>query len=270
MADRVAPCPAEITSQLASARAVLERHLSGAMQSLHLFGSAMAGGLKPHSDIDLLVTVDAPLAEPLQRALMTDLLSVSAWPGSSATLRALEVTVLVQGDVVPWRYPARREMQFGEWLREDLLRGVVEPAVWDHDLAILLTEVRQHSLCLLGAPADQLFAPVPRADFHRALLDTIAQWNGVEDWQGDERNVVLALARIWFSVVTGGIAPKDVAADWALKRLPSGLQPVLVCARDAYLGHAPDDLADRAAAVAAWVGYVKAEIPREATLFQMG
>ncbi|WP_137920230.1 AadA family aminoglycoside 3''-O-nucleotidyltransferase [Hydrogenophaga sp. 2FB] len=262
--------PADIAAQLARARTVLERHLSGAMQSLHLFGSAVAGGLKPHSDIDLLATVDAPLAEPLRRALMTDLLSVSAWPGSSATLRALEVTVLVQGDVLPWRYLPRRELQFGEWLREDLLRGVVEPAVPDHDLAILLTEVRQHSVCLMGVPADQLFAPVPRADFHRALLDTIAQWNGAQDWRGDERNVVLALARIWFTVVTGGIAPKDVAAAWALWRLPSDLQPVLVGARDAYLGLAPDDLADRAAEVAAWVGYVKAEISRVPTLFQRG
>lgn len=107
--------PADITAQLAAARGVLERHLSGAMQSLHLFGSAVAGGLKPRSDIDLLVSVDAPLAEPLRRALMTDLLAVSAWPGSNATLRALEVTVVVHGDVVPWRYPPRREMQFGEW-----------------------------------------------------------------------------------------------------------------------------------------------------------
>ena len=34
------------------------------------------------------------------------------------------------------------------------------------------------------------------ADFAQALLDTVAQWNDVPDWAGDERNVVLALARL--------------------------------------------------------------------------
>ena len=30
-------------------------------------------------------------------------------------------------DLVPWRHPARRELQFGEWLRGDLEAGIVEP-----------------------------------------------------------------------------------------------------------------------------------------------
>ncbi len=36
---------------------------------------------------------------------------------------------------------------------------------------------------------------------------------------------VLTLFRIWYSAITGKIAPKDVAADWAIKRLPAS-QPV--------------------------------------------
>lgn len=34
-------------------------------------------------------------------------------------------------------------LQFGEWLRDDLRRGVFEPPVFDPDLAILLTQARQ-------------------------------------------------------------------------------------------------------------------------------
>lgn len=48
-------------------------------------------------------------------------------------------------EVKAWRYPPRREMQFGEWLRKDILIGIFEPAVLDIDLAILLTQARQHS-----------------------------------------------------------------------------------------------------------------------------
>lgn len=249
--------PAEIAAQLASARAVLERHLGASLRALHLFGSAVEGGLGPHSDIDLLVTVSAPLAEPVRLALMTELLAVSAWPASGA-LRPLEVTAVVRDEVVPWRYPPLRELQFGEWLREELRRGHAGPAVVDHDLAILLTKVRLHSVSLAGPPATELFEPVPRDDLTRALHDTVAQWNEPADWRGDERNVVLALARIWFSLATGGIAPKDVAAQWALERLPAEHRPVLATAQAAYQGRAEDDLAGRVTQVDAFVRHTRA------------
>ncbi len=74
--------------------------------------------------------------------------------------------------------------------------------------------------------------------------------------------MVLALARIWFSAVTGGIASKEVAAAWALERLPEGHRPVLAKARSAYLGHARDDLAEHPEGVAAFVRHVRAEIER--------
>jgi len=255
-----ASIPAEIALQLARARAILERHLAGTLQAMHLFGSAVDGGLKPHSDIDLLVTVSSVPAEPVRRALMLDLLAVSAWPGSHPSCRALEVTVVVRDAVVPWRYPARRELQFGEWLREDLQAGRFEPAMPDHDLAILLAKVRQHSISLLGPPAAEWFDPVPPSDFARALADTVAQWNEPADWEGDERNVALALARIWYSAATGQIAAKNVAADWALERLPPALQPVLARARAGYLGQGGGDAAVRAADIGPLVHYVKAAV----------
>ena len=46
---------------------------------------------KPHSDIDLLVTVTVRLDETTRRALINDLLETSASPGESEILRAVEV-----------------------------------------------------------------------------------------------------------------------------------------------------------------------------------
>ncbi|WP_076592711.1 AadA family aminoglycoside 3''-O-nucleotidyltransferase [Herminiimonas arsenitoxidans] len=254
--------PVEITQQLSNTRAILEHHLAGSLQAIHLFGSAIDGGLKPHSDIDLLVTVSTPPTESTRRSLMMELLTVSAWPGSSTSYRPLEVTVIAREEVIPWRYPARRELQFGEWLREELQAGIIEPAMLDHDLAILLTKARQHSVCLMGIPATEFFDPVPREDFAKALSDTIAQWNEASDWQGDEQTVVLALARIWFSVSTGKIAPKDIAAAWALERLPEEYRPVLAKAQAAYLHGAADELADDTERMSPYVHYVKTMIQR--------
>lgn len=66
--------PAQVFKQLSHARAVIERHLAATLDTIHLFGSAIDGGLKPDSDIDLLVTVSAAPNDSLRQALMLDLL----------------------------------------------------------------------------------------------------------------------------------------------------------------------------------------------------
>src|SRR5262249_55693684 len=145
--------PAEISAQLSQTLDVIEHHLGSALLAVHLYGSALDGGLKPYSDIDLLVTVATAPDAATRQALMFDLLKISAPPGQNKTLRALEVTVVVRSNIVPWLHPARRELQFGEWLRDDIFAGRFEPAVIDPDLTILLTQARQHSIALTGPPA---------------------------------------------------------------------------------------------------------------------
>ena len=71
---------------------------------------------------------------------------------------------------------------------------------------------------------------------------------------------MLTLARVWYSVATGRIAPKDVAADWVLERLPEEHRSVLSEARQAYLGHCEDRLALRVDQLAAFIALVKHEV----------
>ena len=52
---------AEVSTQLSEVVGVIERHLEPTLLAVHLYGSAVDGGLKPHSDIDLLVTVTVSL-----------------------------------------------------------------------------------------------------------------------------------------------------------------------------------------------------------------
>ena len=46
--------------QISNALTLLHHHLGDNLLAVHLFGSAVSGGLKPASDIDLLVTVRTP------------------------------------------------------------------------------------------------------------------------------------------------------------------------------------------------------------------
>ncbi|XXJ69445.1 nucleotidyltransferase domain-containing protein (plasmid) [Escherichia coli] len=58
----------EISNQLSEVLSVIERHLESTLLAVHLYGSAVDGGLKPYSDIDLLVTVAVKLDETTRRA----------------------------------------------------------------------------------------------------------------------------------------------------------------------------------------------------------
>lgn len=251
--------PAEITAQLSQSLEVIRKHLESTLLAVYLYGSATDGGLKPYSDIDLLVTVSTRIDNATRQVLVTDLLTISAPPGQSEILRALEVTIVVRNDVVPWQYPPRRELQFGEWQREEIRAGIFEPAVIDADLTILLTKVRQHGIALAGPPAKNFFESIPESDLVKTLAATLDFWNSPLDWEGDEKHVVLTLARIWYSAATGQIIPKDAAADWAMERLPVKYQPVLLEARQAYLGLGEDCVAAHAEQLTEFVHFVKNE-----------
>ncbi len=260
-----AAVPETISAQLALACDVIQQQLAANLLTIYLYGSALDGGLKPRSDIDLLVIVAKHPESTTLRTLQRELLAISAPPGQHATRRALEATVITLTEVVPWRHPARRELQFGEWLRQDIGTDILESPTRDPDLAILLTKARQHSIALHGPAITALLQPVAGRDFKQALADTLLLWNTAEDWHGEEANTVLTLARIWYSAQTGNIAPKDVAADWLLQHLPAHHHAILGRARALYLGHGDNTAPWPAAELAAFIHDAKARITETLT-----
>src|SRR5690606_18364981 len=77
------------------------------------------------------------------------------------------------------------------------------------------------------------------------LLDRQALPALLDSLEGDERNVLLTLTRMWRTLATGDFVPKDAAAGWAVARLPAEHAAVLATARDAYLGIRRDDWSAR-------------------------
>ena len=102
-----------------------------------------------------------PLPDELRTRLVTGLLQISGRAGNRNSLRPVELTVVLQCDVVPWRYPAKKELVYGEWLRDELETGANPDAAYDPDLAILLRQVS--SVSLFGAYASEMFDPCPTA-----------------------------------------------------------------------------------------------------------
>lgn len=211
--------------------------LGDGMVGAYLHGSAALGGLRPHSDLDLFVVAARRLPGRERRALVDGLLELSRHPARDG-LRPVELTVVVQSAVRPWRHPPEREFQYGEWLRGEYERGLVPASEPDPDLAPLITMVLLANRPLAGPPPADVLDPVPRGDLVRAMTGGVPAL--LADLESDTRNVVLTLARVWSTVATGRIMPKDAAAEWALPRLPVEHRPVLARARAIYLGDEND------------------------------
>ena len=80
------------------------------------------------------------------------------------------------------------------------------------------------------------------------------------DVRGDERNVILTLARIWLTAATGEISSKDLAAEWVMPRLPGKYADLLDKARRAYLGEYADKWEGMEPEVDELVAYMKKSI----------
>ncbi|MET0419678.1 MAG: aminoglycoside adenylyltransferase family protein [Actinoplanes sp.] len=220
--------PDQLRETVILLRDVLGDDLAG----VYLHGSAVAGGLRPHSDLDVFAVSRRGTTDAGRRALIAGLLGISMRP------RPLEVTVVAQDQVRPWRFPPVEELLYGEWLRAEFEAGKVPAPAPNPDLALLVTMVLRGDHPLCGPPPGALLDPVPGADVARACVDGIPQL--LDSLPTDTRNVLLTFARIWATVATGQIRAKDDAADWVLDRVPIEHRPVLRHAKAIYRGEAAE------------------------------
>jgi predicted nucleotidyltransferase len=231
-----------------------------ALIGAYLHGSAVLGGLRATSDLDVLIVVSRATTEPERKAITARILEISGRRAYRRPGRPVELTVLVAGNVRPWPFPPRVEMTYGEWLRDDYEAGVIpEP----HEMLDLGPEIEitlRGNHVLFGPPPAELLDPMPTAEIRRSIVAGVPSL--LAELESDTRNVLLTFARIWFTLETGTVSSKDVAAEWVLERLPGEHRAVLDRARELYLQGADDDWAPVMAAVHAHTDVVVGEIER--------
>src|SRR3954447_21298962 len=84
------------------------QHLLFAPVGAYVHGSAASGRLQPQSDIDVVAVTGQPLADVDRKALTRLLLEHSGrYPRAGNAARPIELTVVIQGEVRPLRYPPR-------------------------------------------------------------------------------------------------------------------------------------------------------------------
>lgn len=251
-----------LDAALAPVLAHLDAAAPGEPLGVYLYGSATAGGLRPQSDLDVLLVTRRSLDDAERDAVAAVLLDASGrYPRLHAgAARPLELTSVVLGDVRPWRDPPRRDLQFGEWLRDDLAAGARLLPEDDPDVPILLAAAQSSHRVLRGAPLESLVDPVPPALVRDGMLGSVPDI--LEEIVGDERDTLLVFARMLVTLRTGCIVAKDAAATVVASELDAGDRELMERARDGYLGVAADDWSGAAERVEALVRRLAADVER--------
>jgi len=135
-------------------------------------------------------------------------------------------------------YPAQADLVYGEWLRPELEAGAVPGVVSDPENTLLLAQVRRESVPLIGPEASLLVPEIAMGTIRLAIRDALPIL--LDGLPGDERNVLLTLARMWRTAQMGDFMSKDHAASWAAAKMPIMEADMLGYARRAYLGNIAD------------------------------
>jgi streptomycin 3"-adenylyltransferase len=237
---------------------VLGNDLVGA----YLHGSAVLGGLRPESDIDVVVVSTRRTSADEKRRMVELLLALSGGRSSPASGRPIELDIVVASEIRPWRYPPPFDFHYSELWRDRFERGDLDP--WrsgtNPDLASAITMVLLGDTSLAGPRPADVFDPVPRADYVDAILRDTETVDEYLSW--DTRNVVLTLPRIWSAIATDDVHSKESAALWALERIPEEHRAVLERAVSAYRGDTDDRWDDLAVETRAYVDSMIAQISR--------
>jgi predicted nucleotidyltransferase len=225
----------------------IAKHVFGqSLVGVYLYGSFVSGGLRPLSDVDLIVVIDRPMSTSGRESLAASLLQASGrYPSPPGEPRCLELSVVLKSELAAPSYPARSEFLYGEWLRADVERGLLPQSFSDPGVTLMLAQARQEAVQLTGPSLAGFLPPISDKHVRRAMREAIPSL--VTGLQGDERNVLLTLARMWRTADTGEFVAKDTAADWAASQVvPHDIGNTLRLAAEAYLGNAVDDWSGRA------------------------
>lgn len=224
-----------IPYEASKALAIIHDLLAESLVAVYLHGSAIVGGLRPHSDVDLLIVINKPMTTEIRGQFAVELMEISGhYPDDPSGRRPLEVVVFLDSDLLSADYPAQSEFIYGEWLRHEFEHNSVLKPAADPEMALLLAQAKLESLSLSGPNANECLPIIPWPDIQRAISDSLPAL--IKSLQGDECNVLLTLARMWRTLVTREFVSKDAAAKWAIARLATEQAAVLYDAQAVYLG----------------------------------
>ena len=210
-------------------REILQDDLTG----IYLHGSAVMGCYNPQkSDLDLIVVVNEPLRDDVKLRFMDMVTEVN----KEGPAKGIEMSIVTRNVCDPFIYPTPFELHFSvmhlEWYKSDPRDYVRKMKGTDKDLAAHFTIIGKRGKCLYGLPVEEVFAPVPQADYMDSIREDIA--DAKEDILDNTMYITLNLARVLAFKKEGSVLSKKEGGEWALKNLPEVYHDLVKAAMSEY------------------------------------
>ena len=187
-----------------------------------------------NSDIDFLVVVKEPLSQKEKEDLISELLILDEY----APEKGLEMSVVLQNVCKPFVYPTPYELHYSNSYRESYredLTGLCESLHGeDKDLAAHITVINAVGIPLCGPAVQQVFGPVPKADYLDSLMYDVE--GAREDICENPVYFILNLCRVAAYVQEDLVLSKAQGGVWGLAHLPERYQGLIETALEKYCG----------------------------------
>lgn len=239
-------CPQDVARQALLSKQYAQDFLKEALVGVYVHGSLCLGAFhEGRSDLDLLMVVNRQLTVQERFQLMIAFLGFHRTPAS------IEVSIMLQDDLLEWKHPAPYQFHFSDHWRKRYADMAYwdDASFWDYegertdiDLACHVSLAKQFGVALYGPAAGELFPDVPEADFWESIrsgaegLMKSAEGDTCLTIQEDDAQGILTLARIWSYQEHGIFFTKTEAAEWAADRLPEKLRKILLESIEVYIG----------------------------------
>ena len=191
---------------------VLASFLTSDLVGAYFVGSIALGGFVPgESDIDIVAVCEQQLPESTRRALATALLDVAA----DCPTRGLEFTLYHRAAASSPPVGADFDLNVNGGPGMEIVVRVVpdgQPGFWyvlDRAIA------HRHGVAIVGDPAAEVFADVPRPRVLGAMLESML-WHRAHE--GATLHSVLNAARAWRFAEEDVLGSKLEGASWARSR----------------------------------------------------
>jgi streptomycin 3"-adenylyltransferase len=218
----------------------IKRLFEDDLTGIYLHGSLAMGCFNPcASDVNVIVVTRQRLSVEVHYALERYLMRIAGKP------YPVEVTVLFEGDIYPWRYPTPVEFHFGD--------------DWNgpHTLAAQIMTLHKRGVCLVGREIEYTFPPVPMTDYIDAMVRDSKR--ALTTMMIAPAEAVLTMCRVYHALMEDAVSSKSEAGAWALRTLKPRHRDVLRASLDYYEGRTdvlPFDPID----LAQFIAYMDAHI----------
>jgi predicted nucleotidyltransferase len=200
---------------LPGAKNVLGEELAGA----YLFGSLANGDFDRASDVDILFTTQGELSGEQfggLKELHKRITEIDSWYATQLEVSYIPLPALRRYDPAHDVHP-RLDRGEGESLY--MMRH-------DSDWIVQRHLIREKGIPLWGPPAQSLIDPISPDDLRQAMRPVLCDWlahlHETPDQirqRGYQSYIVLTVCRVLYTLETGAVLSKRLAAEWAKKTL---------------------------------------------------